>query len=402
MRRLMFALVVFTLPSGVNAQNPSPSPEEQYASLIKERGDSLKQATEGLQAAKTDEERKKVLASYPTVDRFGPRFLALAKKYPHTSAACDALVWIVGQSRVGFDTFPPSRIELTSEAMDQLARDHVDDKRVGQLCLSVYQYASPLRDKFLRTVYEKATNRDVRGRACLSLAEYLVRKADLVEQAKAIKPADRKPSFDLARDAYVQQQLATDPTLFTREAEQLFLKVIDEFGEFTARRGTTTFAQLAEGSLKALRQLRVGNAAPEIEGADVDGKRFKLSDFRGKIVAIVFTGDWCGPCRAEYPHERQLVTRLRDKPFALLGVNTDADKETLRTLISSGKVTWKCWWDSAMDGPICKAWNVQGFPSAVVLDANGVIRHSAVGLRGESLDKAVDGLLKELETSAPR
>ncbi len=369
---------------------------------MKEYSDSLRQATEGLRNAKTDDDRKKVLASYPTVDRIGPRFLALAKKYPRTSAACDALVWTVGQSRVTSDTFPPSRTELMSEAMEQLARDHIDDSRVGVLCRSICQYASPLRDKFLRTVYEKATSREVRGRACLSLAEYLVVKSETVERARSADSSKRKPSFDIALDAYLQHLVSIDPALLTKEAEQLFLTVIEKFGEFTARRGTVTFSQLAERHLKALHELRVGHSAPEIEGADVDGKHFKLSDFRGKVVAIVFTGDWCGPCREEYPHERQLVSRLRDKPFVLLGVNTDSDKQTLRKLISTGEVTWKCWWDGAMDGPISKAWDVKGFPSVVVLDANGVIRHSGVSVRRESLDKAVDGLLKELESSPRR
>ena len=402
MRRLMLAFVVFSLPLRATAQNLGPSPEEQYASLMKEYSDSLRRATDGLRTAKSEDDRKKVLASYPTVDRIGPRFLALAKKYPHTSAACDALVWIVGQSRVAQDTFPPSRTELMSEAMEQLARDHIDDNRVGVLCRTICQYASPLRDKFLRIVYEKATNREVRGRACLSLAEYLVLKSETVERARSADSSKRKPSFDIAHDAYLEHLISIDPALLTQEAEQLFLTVIEKFGEFTARRGTITFAQLAERHLKALHELGVGHSAPEIEGADVDGKHFKLSDFRGKVVAIVFTGDWCGPCREEYPHERQLVSRLRDKPFVLLGVNTDSDKQTLRNLISTGEVTWKCWWDGAMDGPISKAWDVKAFPSVVVLDANGVIRYSGVSVRRESLDKAVDGLLKELESSPRR
>ena len=31
-----------------------------------------------------------------------------------------------------------------------------------------------------------------------------------------------------------------------------------------------------------------------------------------------------------YPHERSLVKRLKDKPFALIGINSDEDKEKLR------------------------------------------------------------------------
>ena len=51
--------------------------------------------------------------------------------------------------------------------------------------------------------------------------------------------------------------------------------------------------------------LAVGKPAPEIEGVDVDGKPLKLSDYKGKVVVLVFWGSWCGPCMAQVPHERE-------------------------------------------------------------------------------------------------
>jgi len=48
----------------------------------------------------------------------------------------------------------------------------------------------------------------------------------------------------------------------------------------------------AEGELKALRTLRVGKEAPEIKAGDLDGKEFKLTDYRGKVVMLDFWGHW--------------------------------------------------------------------------------------------------------------
>jgi hypothetical protein len=92
------------------------------------------------------------------------------------------------------------------------------------------------------------------------------------------------------------------------------------------------------------------------------------------------------------------VSRLKDKPFALLAVDTDTDKATLRKVISAGEVTWRCWWDGAMDGPICKAWDIRGFPTVYLVDGHGIIRDSMMG-GGKPLDEAVDRLLKEMEKS---
>jgi hypothetical protein len=36
----------------------------------------------------------------------------------------------------------------------------------------------------------------------------------------------------------------------------------------------------------------VGNIAPEIQGEDLDGVPFKLSDYRGKVVLLDFWGHW--------------------------------------------------------------------------------------------------------------
>jgi hypothetical protein len=96
-----------------------------------------------------------------------------------------------------------------------------------------------------------------------------------------------------------------------------------------------------------------------------------------------------------YPHERSLVKRLADKPFALLGVNSDPDKEDLRKVFVKEGITWRSFWDGgSTDGPISRAWNVRSWPTVYVLDAKGVIRYKDV--RGEPLEKAIDALLEEM------
>ena len=97
-----------------------------------------------------------------------------------------------------------------------------------------------------------------------------------------------------------------------------------------------------------------------------------------------------------YPHERSLVKRLEKKPFALLGINSDHDREGLKKTLKEENITWRSWWNGgSTNGPIATRWNVQSWPTVYVLDAKGVIRYKDV--REKSLDEAVDALLKELE-----
>jgi hypothetical protein len=98
-----------------------------------------------------------------------------------------------------------------------------------------------------------------------------------------------------------------------------------------------------------------------------------------------------------YPHERSLVARMKDKPFALLGVNSDP-KKTLVEVLKKENMTWRSWWDGGdTQGPIASKWNISGWPTIYVLDAKGVIRFK--GPREKALDEAVDTLLKERESA---
>ena len=100
------------------------------------------------------------------------------------------------------------------------------------------------------------------------------------------------------------------------------------------------------------------------------------------------------------------MKRLAGKPFALLGINSDEDREELKTVLKEQNLNWRNWWDGGgREGPIATRWQVPHWPSIYVLDENGVIRH--VDTRGAELDmqaveEAVDVLLKELTTQSEK
>jgi len=99
-----------------------------------------------------------------------------------------------------------------------------------------------------------------------------------------------------------------------------------------------------------------------------------------------------------YPHERSLVKKFEGKPFALIGVNSDADREKLADVLKKENITWRSFWDGGkIGGPIASGWNVQMWPTVYVLDHRGVIR--AKQLQGTSLEKKLDDLVREVPPS---
>jgi len=99
-----------------------------------------------------------------------------------------------------------------------------------------------------------------------------------------------------------------------------------------------------------------------------------------------------------YPHERSLVEKYAAEPFAILGVNSDPDRERLREIVKEKRLTWRSWWDGGTDGPIASRWNVRGWPTVYIIDHEGVIR--ARDPYGEEIDRVLEELVPRAEAAA--
>ncbi len=91
-----------------------------------------------------------------------------------------------------------------------------------------------------------------------------------------------------------------------------------------------------------------------------------------------------------YPHERSLVQRLENKPFTIIGVNSDSDISRAQKAVKNNDLTWRSFWDGR-GGPIAAQYGVRSWPTIYFIDHNGIIRDK--DKRGEKADKAIDQLL---------
>jgi RNA polymerase sigma factor (sigma-70 family) len=157
-----------------------------------------------------------------------------------------------------------------------------------------------------------------------------------------------------------------------------------------------TYAERAEALLFDLAHLALDQPAPPMEGNDAHGKRFRLADAKGKVVVLMFSANWCGPCKARYPALRALQKKFKGKPVEIVTVMADQERATVLSALDKGDITWRAVWDGAQ-GPIMTKWNVQGLPTLYVIDRQGIIRGREVA------DDKLDDLVAELlEGKAPR
>jgi hypothetical protein len=275
---LILALSVYIAGS----QDKPVVPAEQLKALLKEFGE----AAHANWKATTDEERKQAAAR---VVPLPPKLLELAEKHPKEPWTLDALTHVITQeywldnysSHPGWGKDSPQ-----ARAIAMLLRDHLGSDQLGETCKRAQFGFRKECETFLRTALEKSPHRNVQGLACLRLALFLNLRLNRLDLLKD-QPDLAKRYEGLYGKEYLETLRQQDRAQAMAEIEGLLEQAASKYGDvkmpFAGTVGDTAKTELFE-----LRHLTVGREAPDIEGPDQNGVRFKLSDYRGKVVLLYF------------------------------------------------------------------------------------------------------------------
>jgi thiol-disulfide isomerase/thioredoxin len=427
------------------AERPGP-PLAEKLDRLKAEYEAANRAFSALFRGSTipEENLKKAAEIQPDFPAFVRRIAEVAAKAPKDPAVRDAMLWVIHMAKGG--RADGGEFALAANWLVRHFGDDPDAVRVG---LQQDNWPNFERDNLLLCFYASAKGREAKGLARLALAQYLERKAMLAEGARKVEGRPTYIHEDLVRAdgtlytekevmpddhyAYLLHLKQCDVGYLRAEAERLYEEVIAEYGEvpyltahdrmleavlkqpeprwngqpltddgrrrikagIASRR--STLGRVAEARLDDWHNLAVGKPAPEIKGVDFHGQPLKLSDYRGKVVALVFWSTSCAPCLREIPREKALVERMKGRPFAMLGVNTDVDAGAARKVMEAKGVTWPNWQDGGPgEGPIAELYRVRGYPT-LVLDGEGKIR--AKDAYGSSPDQLVAKLVAEQEAA---
>jgi len=118
-----------------------------------------------------------------------------------------------------------------------------------------------------------------------------------------------------------------------------------------------------------------GPPAEDLIGADLNGNRIRLSDLRGKVVLVDFWGIWCPPCRREIPDLIRLYEELHDRGLEIVAVNSGDDPEIVPAFVEEHRIPYPVILDEGM----AARYGVVAYPTHVILDRAGRVRHREVG-----------------------
>lgn len=290
--RVLLAGLALVIPLGAmtaagRGQDPSATAaasqgdvEAELDEILAEYDDAYQEFMKLYRAAGTDEERSAAYEdSYPASDAYAERLWPIIEANPSDPATAPALGWL-------FKNHYAERDRATA----MLLEHHVESEELLAVC-SAYTGPTPEAAETLALIIEKSPHASVKGYATLCLGEHLMAAAEKAGEAQAADDAARTVMAERYGEDALVMWMDADPEEVGERAEETLERVITEYGEVEGPYGGTIGAS-ADGILFELRNLQIGMIAPDVEGADLDGVSFKLSDYRGKVVVLDFWGHW--------------------------------------------------------------------------------------------------------------
>jgi thiol-disulfide isomerase/thioredoxin len=420
----------FKVPAGSEAAELSRLAAE-YERLSTLRHEAIKGTPEGINggAKRTDEtlSDEEWLKAGREIDsklvdpdsEMLPQFLEFAKSHPDSPYAFDALFRVIYRGGPQTGDVHGKPWQLKEEALDIAWKFHANDPRLfillGQLGGSLPSHKT---EAFFKQVLDKGPNKKAQAAAAYNLARYYATLAHAHQRSRQIKQKEHLLNFErfwkIVITPYLESHFPLNEDQNSAEVDRLLRLVAEKYSsvpatdwklvgpgrvfvELASYPEPKTYGDLARAMQFELNNIVSGNPAPDIHGTDADGKPFRLSDYKGKVVLLVFSANWCGGCVALHPIERSIVEKYRGRPFVMLGVNRDDTRDTLQADTASGEITWRCWWDG-MHGSICEAWNINGIPRIILLDHNHIFQNVAFSRFStqEEFEEAIDSLLENV------
>jgi thiol-disulfide isomerase/thioredoxin len=204
--------------------------------------------------------------------------------------------------------------------------------------------------------------------------EYLNTKLEFIKTNQLDKPKLMfeldKPEFDnrladLTKelDALLTDATDLDPEVLKMEQEAN-LKLVNFYTESYEREHTNAAA------------FKKGAESPKFSYPDTTGKIVSLDDLKGKYVYVDVWATWCGPCKREIPHLKELDAAYENKDinFVSLSIDKQEDKEKWLKMVQDENLQGiQILADNDWNSDFVKAYNITGIPRFILIDKEGNI-----------------------------
>ncbi|QEH41204.1 TlpA disulfide reductase family protein [Chitinophaga sp. XS-30] len=179
-----------------------------------------------------------------------------------------------------------------------------------------------------------------------------------------------------------------------------------EFAKLPATYKNSELGKVIQEKINGTAATALGNPAIVFSQPGFDGKQVDLAALRGKVVLIDFWGSWCVPCRASFPHLKELYAKYKSKGFEIVGIahesgEKDQQQKAWADAVTKDQISWLNILNDADKNNIVKKYGVVAFPTKILVDRNGVIQGRYMGDQDGEFDKKLHELLSDDGNQVP-
>jgi len=123
----------------------------------------------------------------------------------------------------------------------------------------------------------------------------------------------------------------------------------------------------------------VGSRLPDFTVEDLYGHKISSADLHGRVVLIDFWATWCQPCKKEMPGYQKLLDGYGSQGFVVIGFKFDTMMDAEEPVKFAKKIGVKYPLAVATDDVKREFGGVEGLPTTLLYDRQGVLRQKVVG-----------------------
>ncbi|ALC90073.1 thiol-disulfide oxidoreductase [Bacillus sp. FJAT-18017] len=134
-----------------------------------------------------------------------------------------------------------------------------------------------------------------------------------------------------------------------------------------------------------------GDMAPNFVLTDLEGKKHKLSDYKGQGVFLNFWGTWCKPCEKEMPYINNQYAQFKDKGVTVLAVNIGESNLAVGNFAEKYSLDFPVVLDKSRQ--VMNAYGVDPLPATFLIDKEGkVVRYHTGQLTEETVKQYMESI----------
>jgi thiol-disulfide isomerase/thioredoxin len=124
---------------------------------------------------------------------------------------------------------------------------------------------------------------------------------------------------------------------------------------------------------------QIGSRMPEFNVEDLRGHKLSSADLHSKVVLVDFWATWCQPCKKEMPGYQRLLDRYGSRGFTVVGFKFDTMMDMEEPLKFAKKIGVRYPLAVATDGLKQKFGGIEGLPTTMLYDRDGILRQKVIG-----------------------